>query len=77
MVVILGGGCGGSGAEPVDQELEFGLGMSVAGQPDLATVSVGDMHIDDPNGGELFQRAAGSEPGRQSMKPTVSVICMQ
>jgi hypothetical protein len=28
------------------------------------------MHIDHLNGGELFERAARSEPGRQSMKPT-------
>jgi hypothetical protein len=54
----------------VDQELEFGLGMGVAGEPDLATVGGRQMNIDHLNGGELFERAARSEPGRQSMKPT-------
>ena len=55
--------------ELVDQELEFGLGMGVAGEADLATVGGRQMHIDHLNGGELFERAARSEPGRQSMKP--------
>jgi hypothetical protein len=50
--------------EPVDQELKFGFGMGVAGEPDLATVSGRQMHIDHLNGGELFERAARSEPGR-------------
>ena len=58
-MVILGGGCGGRRS-----------GMGVAGEPDLATVGGRQMHIDHLNGGELFERAARSEPGRQSMKPT-------
>jgi len=70
-VVILGGGLRWQAElEPVDQKLEFGFGVSVTGEPDLAPVGGRQMNIDHLDGGELFQRTARGQPGRQSMKAT-------
>jgi hypothetical protein len=68
-VVILGGGCGGRAElEPVDQELQFGFGLGVAGEHDLAPVGGRQMDVDHLDGGELFERAARGQPGRQGMQ---------
>src|SRR6266571_1868814 len=56
--------------QPVDQELEFGFGMGIAREPDLAAVGGRQMHIDHLDGGELVERAARGQPGRQGVKST-------
>jgi hypothetical protein len=54
--------------ELLDQELEFRLGLGVAGQQQLASVGRWQMDIDHLDGGEFLQGAAGGQPGRQGMK---------
>ena len=56
--------------EPVDQELEFGFGVGVAGEQNLAPVGGRQMDIDHLDGGELFECAPRGQPGRQGMKAT-------
>jgi hypothetical protein len=53
---------------PVDQQLQFGLGLGVAGQHDLAAVGRGQMDGDHRDGGELFERAARGQPRRERME---------
>jgi hypothetical protein len=51
---ILGAAARQGEVELVDQELQFGLGLGVAGQHDLAAVDRGQMDVDHLDGGELF-----------------------
>ena len=54
--------------EPVDEKLQFGLRVGVAGQQDLSPVGGRQMDIDHLDGGELFERAASGQPGRQGVE---------
>ena len=56
--------------QPVDQELKFGFGVGMARKPDLASIGGRQMNINHLDGGELFERAARGQPGRQGVKPT-------
>src|SRR6185312_15734938 len=56
--------------ELVDEELEFGFGMGVAGEENLAPVGGRQMNIDHLDGGELFQRAACGQSRRQGVQAT-------
>lgn len=55
--------------ELVDQQLQLGLGLGVAGQHDLAPVGGGQMDVDHLDGGELFQRAARGQSRRERVEP--------
>ena len=55
--------------ELVDQELQFGLGLGVAGQHDLAPVGGRQMDVDHLDGCELFQRAARGQSRRERVEP--------
>ena len=54
--------------ELLDQEPEFRLGLGVAGQQELAPVGRRQMDIDHLDGGELLERAARGQSGRQGMQ---------
>src|SRR6266849_5659502 len=56
--------------EPVDDELEFGFGVGVAGEQDLAPVGGRQMNVDHLDGGKFFERAARSQSGRQGIQTT-------
>jgi hypothetical protein len=44
--------------------------MGVTGEPDLAPIGGRQMDVDHLDGGELFQRTARGQPGRQGMQVT-------
>ena len=52
----------------VEQQLELGLRLGVAGQQQLAAVGRRDMQIDHRHGGELFDGAARRQAGRQGVE---------
>src|ERR1700730_10372486 len=52
----------------VQQEVEFGFGLGVAGEQQLAAVGGRQVHVDHLQGGEFFQHAARRQPGRQRMQ---------
>ena len=54
--------------ELLDQQLEFRLGLGVAGQQQLASISGRQMDIDHLDGGEFLQCAARGQPGRQGVQ---------
>ena len=56
-------------AEPVDQQLQFGLGLGVAGQHDLAAVGRRQVNVDHLTGGEFFQRATCGQSRRERVQP--------
>ena len=56
--------------EAVDDELEFGFRVGVAGEQDLAPVGGRQMNVDHLDGGEFFERATRSQSGRQGMQTT-------
>src|SRR6185437_5252996 len=77
--VGLGDGCRGDPGrrlrweaelEAVDEELQLGFGMSVAGEQYLASVGGWQMNVDHLDGSELFERATRGQPRRQRMKAT-------
>ena len=51
--------------ELVDEELQLGLRLGVAGQHQFAAVGGREMDVDHLDGGELFEGAAGGQPRRQ------------
>lgn len=57
--------------EPLDQELQFRLGLGVAGQYEFAAISGRHMDVDHLNSRELFQGASRREPRRQGIKATM------
>jgi hypothetical protein len=69
---LVDGGCGDSGRwlrrqvelEPVDEELEFGFRVGVAGEQDLAPVGGRQMNVDHLDGSKFFERTARGQPGR-------------
>ena len=52
----------------LQQEAEFGFGLGVAGEQQLAAVGGRHVHVDHLHGGELLQHAARREPRRQRMQ---------
>jgi hypothetical protein len=54
--------------ELADQELEFRLGLGVAGQQQLASIGGRQMDIDHLHGGEFLQCATRGQPGRQGVQ---------
>src|ERR1700681_4153940 len=77
--VGLGDGCRGDPGrrlrwqaelEAVDEELQLGFGVSVAGEQNLASVGGWQMNVDHLDGSEFFERAARGQPRRQRMKAT-------
>jgi hypothetical protein len=60
---------GQSELELVDQQLQLGLGLGVAGEHDLASVGRRQMDVDHLDGGKLFQRAARGQSRRERVEP--------
>ena len=52
----------------VDEQAQFGLGLGVTGEDDLAPVGSGQMDVDHLHGGEFLQGAAGGEAGRETVR---------
>ena len=52
----------------VQQQVELGFGLGVAGEHQLAAVGGWQVHVDHLHGGELLEHAARRQPGRQSMQ---------
>ena len=52
--------------ELLEQELEFRLGLGVAGQQQFASISGRQMDIDHLDSGEFLQCTARGQPGRQA-----------
>ena len=63
---------GQSELELVDQQLQLGLGLGVAGEHDLASVGRRQMDVDPLDGGKLFQRAARGQSRRERVEPAAS-----
>lgn len=57
--------------ELADQELEFRLGLGVAGQQQFASIGGGQMDVDHLHGGEFLQHTARRQPGRQGVEPAL------
>ena len=57
--------------EPLDQELQFRLGLRAAGQDEFAAIRGRHMDVDHLNSRELFQGASRREPRRQGIKATM------
>ena len=49
--------------ELVDQELQFGLRLGVAGQHEFAAVCSWEMNVDHLDGGKFLKSTAGGQPG--------------
>ena len=54
--------------ELVDQELQLGFRLGVAGEDELPTVRGREMNIDHLDGGKLLDSTACGQPGRQRMQ---------
>ena len=64
---------GQSELELVDQQLQLGFGLGVAGQDDLAFIGCRQMDVDHLDGGELFQRTARGQSWREGVQPARQV----
>lgn len=51
--------------QPLQEELDVGLGLGVSTQDDSALVGGGEVHVEHLDGGKFLQHGAGREPGRQ------------
>ena len=54
--------------ELVDQELQLGFRLGVAGEDELPTVRGREMNVDHLDGGKLFEGAARGQPRRQGVQ---------
>jgi hypothetical protein len=63
--------------ELLDQKLELGLGLGIAGQPELPPIGRRQMNIDHLDGGEFLQSAACGQPGAKACKRRCNATCMQ
>ena len=52
----------------VQQKVELGFGLGVAGEHQLAAIGGWQVHVDHLYRGELLEHAARRQPGRQSMQ---------
>jgi hypothetical protein len=57
--------------ELVDEQLQLGFRLGVAGEHELASVSGREMDVDHLDGGELLKSAARGQPRRQGVQPAL------
>jgi hypothetical protein len=56
-------------AQLIEQDFLLRLGLGVATEDEVASIGGRQMHIDHLDGGEVLQRRAGRESGRQGAQP--------